>query len=57
MEVKKINKVIIAEILIILAALIFIGTTFVINTFAGCYLLGAFLLLYGISMVWKGGGD
>jgi predicted membrane protein len=54
MEVK---KKIIAELLIILAALIFIGTTFVINTFAGCYLLGAFLLLYGISMVWKGGGD
>lgn len=53
----KFKRIIIAELLIILAAIIFIGTTFVINAYAGCYLLGVFLLLYGISMVWKGGGD
>ncbi|OFV72104.1 MULTISPECIES: hypothetical protein [Acetobacterium] len=51
------KKYIIAEILVILACIIFIGTTFVINTYAGCYLLGVFLLLYGISIVRKGGGD
>lgn len=53
----KLKKAMIAELLIILACMIFIGTTFVINTYAGLYLLGVFLMLYGISIVWKGGGD